>query len=98
MDDIGELNMNKKAYLELKNKINSALQNLNNARTYINNAKNEYIDAYTGYGSQKHLKEMEEMIAQIENTINVFEKEMLPEINKKIYSIEENITRLNKLM
>ena len=95
MDDINELNMNKKLYLELKNKIISALQNLNNAKTYINNAKIEYTDAYIGNGAKKHIAEMEEMVAQIDTTINTLEMEMLPEVNKKIISIDNNLSQNN---
>lgn len=85
------MQQDRKAYEHFRDKIKEIIKHLENAKKYINDAKQEMKKAYSGQVVKEKMSRLENDIQQINN----IEKELqnsLAELNQRIASLNSDIS------
>lgn len=96
--EIGSLEDRKRQYQNMKNKINQALPKLRSAKQNVTSSNSGLKNAYSSQTAEKEIRKFQEKEQQINEIISNLNGSILPEIDRKINSLNNEIqNRRNRI-
>lgn len=89
--EVNNLKNSKIKYQNMNSKINEALKQLNNAKTYMSQAKADFDKNYYSDTAKKQSEKFQEVVDSINEIYNELNNNILPASKRKITSIDSNI-------